>query len=73
MKTLKGRLSASIPNNLKVLLQMVQSRESDDRGQGLVEYSLIMSLVVLVGMVGLAMFGAGESGLFSRILDAWPR
>lgn len=69
---MKTRLNAVVFDNLKVLSEMLQAGNSSNRGQGLVEYALIMSLIVLVGMVGLALFGTGEQALFGRILGAWP-
>lgn len=41
-------------------------------GQGLVEYALIALLIALVVLVALTIFGQTVSGLYSRILSAWP-
>lgn len=43
------------------------SPAGDCRGQGLVEYALIICLVMLAVIVGLGLFGQGLGGLFTNI------
>ncbi len=38
-----------------------------ERGQGLVEYALILLLVAIVVIGALTLFGQGTSGLYDRI------
>jgi len=38
-----------------------------ERGQGLIEYSLIISLVVIVAMLTVGMFGEGTLNYYSNI------
>ena len=38
-----------------------------ERGQGLVEYALILVLIAIAVIVGLAAFGGGVQGLFNSI------
>ncbi len=51
-----------------------EGRGSDDAyaGQGLVEYGLILFLVVIVALVGVALFGGGVNGLWGRIHNSMP-
>ena len=42
----------------------------DNRGQGLVEYALILVLVALVVIVILAMLGPAIANVFSNIMNA---
>jgi pilus assembly protein Flp/PilA len=41
--------------------------QENEKGQGLVEYALILVLIVLVVIVALELFGVSVSGLFSDI------
>ena len=41
-------------------------------GQDLAEYALFMALIVLVCVVGVAVFGGGVADLYSRINEALP-
>ncbi len=41
------------------------------RGQGIVEYAIIISLIALVAMGSLAVLGGGVSGVFKHTLSAW--
>ena len=43
---------------------------SNDRGQGLAEYALILALVVVVAVVALALLGSQIGAIFSSIADA---
>lgn len=43
-----------------------------ERGQGLVEYALIILLVVLVLILIVTLLGTQISQLYSRIVTNWP-
>ena len=43
----------------------------NERGQGLVEYALIIALVALVVIGGLALLGEDIGALFDRVADAF--
>lgn len=43
-----------------------------NRGQGLVEYGLLMSLMVLAVIVGLSAFGASVAALMGNIVAQMP-
>ena len=45
---------------------------NEERGQGLVEYALILALVALVIIIILSVFGGQTGNLFSRITSAVP-
>ncbi len=47
-------------------------RPKKERGQGLVEYALILLLVVIVLVILVTVFGGQVGNLFSRITSAWP-
>ena len=53
--------------NVKEVIEMIQILEQ--RGQGLVEYALILVLVALVVIIGLAYFGNGVRNLFQTIVN----
>lgn len=48
---------------------MPQKRET---GQGLLEYALIISLVAIVIIIALTIFGEDIAELYNQITDAWP-
>jgi pilus assembly protein Flp/PilA len=43
-----------------------------ERGQGLVEYALILVLVFVVVMVILVLLGPGIGNMYSTVIDALP-
>ena len=49
----------------------LERARDDERGQGLVEYALIIMLVALVVIGGLAALGADIAGLVTRVTDAF--
>jgi len=42
----------------------------NDKGQGLVEYALILVLVVLVVLIVLTLFGPAVGKMFSNVVEA---
>ncbi len=47
-------------------------RGKNERGQGLVEYALILLLVVIVLVILVTIYGAQAGNLFSQLMSAWP-
>lgn len=43
-----------------------------ERGQGLVEYSLMLSLVAVVAVASVVVLGDGVIGLYESLTSAWP-
>ncbi|MFZ8844629.1 MULTISPECIES: class III signal peptide-containing protein [Thermoflexus] len=43
-----------------------------ERGQGLVEYGLLILLIALVVLVALTVFGQSVSSLYSQVVSSWP-
>jgi pilus assembly protein Flp/PilA len=43
-----------------------------ERGQGLVEYGLLILLIALVVLVALTVFGQSVSALYSQVVSSWP-
>ena len=43
-----------------------------ERAQGMVEYALLILLIALVVILAVTLMGSDLSGLYSRIVDAWP-
>ncbi|WP_448601411.1 class III signal peptide-containing protein [Thermoflexus hugenholtzii] len=43
-----------------------------ERGQGLVEYGLLILLIALVVLVALTVFGQSVSSLYSQVVSGWP-
>ena len=46
------------------------AKMSDEKGQGLVEYALILVLVAIVSIVVLGFMGTGVRDVFQQIVDA---
>ncbi len=45
------------------------NRESDRKGQGLVEYALVLMLVAIVVIIVLALLGPGVGNMFSNVVN----
>lgn len=48
----------------------MNNRHSSERGQGMVEYGLILSMVSLFAVVLLAFLGSGIADMFTNILGS---
>jgi len=48
------------------------SFKTKDKGQGMVEYALIILLIALVLIILLVMVGSQLSGLYSQIISSLP-
>ena len=57
---------------MKLLSRWGGRLRGDEVGQGLVEYSLILSLVSVASVGTLVLFGGQVDGLYQSILAAWP-
>lgn len=44
----------------------------DCRGQGLMEYALILLLIALVAIGGLTLIGGNLTAMYSNISSSWP-
>lgn len=44
----------------------------DRKGQGLMEYALILMLIALVAIGGLVLIGGNLGAMFSVITSSWP-
>jgi pilus assembly protein Flp/PilA len=55
---------------MRLWVKLAGIRE-DERGQGLVEYALIILLVALVVLGGLAALGEDIEGMFETVLDSF--
>lgn len=51
------------------MLRTLKKLYSEERGQGLAEYGLILALVSLVVVVALGLLGGGLNGIFGRVND----
>jgi len=45
----------------------------EERGQGIVEYALIILLIALAVIVALTIFGTQLSTTYSYIVSSWPK
>ena len=52
------------------MLKMITSVLQDKRGQGMVEYGLILALVAVVGMAGLILLGPQVLAQFTTVAGA---
>ncbi len=53
---------------MKLYFRLMASLDSSFRGQGLLEYALLIVLVGIIVIVALALFGTGVGNLFSNIV-----
>jgi pilus assembly protein Flp/PilA len=56
---------------MRLWTKLAGTRE-DERGQGLVEYALIILLVAIVVIGALVALGADIEGMINRVADAFP-
>lgn len=52
-----------------IWLEYFKAKWSEDKGQGLVEYALLLALVTIVVLVILALLGPAIGNLFSNIVS----
>ena len=55
---------------MPVLTSLLALRLSDEEGQGLAEYALILSLIAIVAIVALIFLGGQVSGILSTVGDS---
>jgi len=53
-------------------LRAVVSRVSEEEGQALVEYALLVSLIAVLAFGAVNEFGLGVSALYSKIVAVYP-
>lgn len=51
-------------------MKLVNWFKSEENGQGLVEYGLIIALIAVALIAALGLLGDGLNGIFERITDA---
>lgn len=49
------------------MIQMIKMVVRNQKGQGMVEYGLILALIAVVGVVGLLLLGPKISAMFSGV------
>lgn len=54
---------------IRTLMNVISVLRNDERGQGMVEYGLILALVAVVAIVGLRALGVELDGLFDGIVN----
>ncbi|MBA3877093.1 MAG: Flp family type IVb pilin [Anaerolinea sp.] len=52
---------------MSFLTALIASFRSDDEGQGLAEYALILALIAIVAIVALLFLGTQISGILSKV------
>jgi Flp pilus assembly pilin Flp len=60
-------MTHSTKHALSIAKLRIETIVRGERGQGLVEYSMILVFIALVGLVGLALLGNQTSLLFSEV------
>ena len=50
----------------------MNKEQRKNRGQGLVEYALILGLVAIIVIVIVAVFGTEVSEMYKQVIDNWP-
>ena len=56
----------------KIRLHRFLVRQSEDGGQTLTEYALLLFLIAIAAVVGVAVFGVGLHDLWNRIISQLP-
>jgi Flp pilus assembly pilin Flp len=64
--------NGSWPTNLQQSINRIHHFIHNQKGQGLIEYGLIISFVVLVGMVGVSVFGTDLNTMVTNISAQIP-
>jgi Flp pilus assembly pilin Flp len=64
MGLLKERRQTHVTNYISAL---IASFRSDDQGQGLAEYALILGLIAMVAIIALIFLGSSVSTLLSNV------
>lgn len=59
-------------SSLMLRLQDLASRASEEEGQALVEYSLLLALIAVVAFGAVNEFGLGVSALYSKVVAVYP-
>jgi Flp pilus assembly pilin Flp len=59
----------ALTKKLRKEVQMFGTKES---GQGLLEYALIISLVAIVVIIAVTVFGESLLEFYEQLIDAWP-
>ncbi len=54
---------------IRTLMNVISVLRNDERGQGMVEYGLILALVAVAAIVALGLLGDGVVGIFTDVLD----
>jgi pilus assembly protein Flp/PilA len=54
-------------DSLRALWSSVVARTTDQRGQGLAEYALILALIAIVAIVALIFLGGQISGILANV------
>ena len=62
--SLKGK---EVLNPMTQLLALISSFRSDDEGQGLAEYALILALIAIVAIIALIFLGSQVSGILNTV------
>ncbi|MEI7743131.1 MAG: Flp family type IVb pilin [Chloroflexota bacterium] len=52
---------------MALITSILASLQSDDEGQGLAEYALILALIAIVAIVALIFLGGAISGILSNV------
>jgi pilus assembly protein Flp/PilA len=52
------------------MIEMIKMVIRNQKGQGMVEYGLILALIAVVGVAGLVILGPKISAMFSGVADS---
>lgn len=50
----------------------MNKKQSQDKGQGLVEYAFILGLVVIIVIVVVVVLGPQVSNMYNQVVTNWP-
>jgi len=54
-------------------IKLLTTTRREEEGQALVEYSLLLSLIVVATFIAVRAFGLGVSSLYQSIVDVYPK
>ena len=69
IRSMRSRLLAIYVSTMLWLTRVGRRLWSEERGQSMVEYAIVVALVAIIAMAGVQAFGQGISQVFQQLLS----